>query len=131
MNDRTARRFDSLERYLAEHGLGDDLDHNGHLRGDDLDSFETPSPMMPNWMKGTPRDTIRIRLHGGLAVHQGRGNLIAFGWDPMLDRECIWLYQTNVTADEAYGCVAEGARRAAQEGRRFVHTDMSADEGLT
>lgn len=128
MGDQTARRFDSVEEYLAEHSLGSDLDHNGHLRGNDLD-YKTPPPKAPAWMKGEPRNSIRIRMHGGLAVHRGRGNLIAFGWDPMLEKECIWLYRTNVTVEEAYRCVADGQRHAALEGRPFVHTDMSVGVG--
>ena len=125
-----ARRFDSLEQYLAEHSLGDDLDDYGHLRGNDLD-YKTPPPVAPAWMKGKPRETIRIRLHGGLPQHQGVGNLVAFGWDPMLseDQDYVWLYRTNVTVEEAYRCVTEGIRRAALEGRPFVHTDMSVGEG--
>lgn len=129
MDDRTARRFDSLEQYLAEHSFGSDLNDYWDLRGDDLDSYKTPPPMVPAWMKGKPRDSICIRMHGGLAEHQGRGNLIAFGWDPMLERDCIWLYRTNITVEEAYRCVADGARHAALEGRPFVHTDMSVGEG--
>lgn len=129
MDDQAARRFESLKQYLAEHSLGDDLDHNGNLRGNDLDSYKTPPPHVPAWMKGKPRNSIAIRMHGGLAQQQGRGNLIAFGWDPMLKKESIWLYRTNITVEEAYRCVADGQRRAALEGRPFVHTDMSFGVG--